>query len=92
MDIATTVEAACAAVGVISLLGGMIFSAGRFKAVMDANTRALEKLSAVFDRFSSDTDKTLLNHEVRISVIEGTKGSVAHDQDIRITKLEAKEE
>jgi hypothetical protein len=92
MDIATTVEAAAAAIGVVSLLGGGIFSAGKFKQVMDANTKALEKLGVVFDKFSSDTDKTLLNHEVRISVIEGTRGNVAHDQDIRITKLEAKEE
>ena len=72
MDIATTIEATSAAVVGLSLLAGGVFAAGKFKGVMDANTSAVEKLAGVFERFSNETDRTLLDHEVRIAVLEKT--------------------
>ena len=77
MDIATTVEAAASAVGVLAMLGAGIFGLGKFQATMDANTRSNEKLSDVIDghltwaqaQVDLSRDK-FAEHDKRISVVE----------------------
>jgi len=77
MDIATTIEASASAVGVLCLLAGGVFSAGKFKAIMDANTKSNEKLANVIDghliwaqQQVDDAREKFNDHEVRISVVE----------------------
>jgi hypothetical protein len=77
MDIATTVEATAAAVGVLAMLGTGVFGLGKFQATMDANTRSNEKLANVIDghliwaqaQVDEARDK-FAEHDKRISVVE----------------------
>lgn len=77
MDIATTIEATAAAIGVFAVVGGGLFGAGRFKETMDANTRSSEKLATVIDghliwaqQQVDDARETFADHDKRIAVIE----------------------
>ena len=77
MDVATTVEAAASAVGVLAMLGAGVFGLGKFSAIMDANTRSNEKLSDVIDGHltwaQQQVDLTrdrFAEHDKRISVVE----------------------
>ena len=77
MDIATTVEASAAAIGVLAMLGTGVFGLGKFQSTMDANTRSNEKLSDVIDghltwsqhQVDLARDK-FAEHDKRISIVE----------------------
>lgn len=64
--IATTIEAAASAMAVISL----IWYGGRWSQRFDDLTKSVYKLSDTFDRFSEKVTERLINHEVRITVLE----------------------
>lgn len=81
MDIATTVEATAAAIGVFAVVGGGLFGAGKFKATMDANTRSSEKLATVIDGHLvwaqaqvDEAREKFHDHDTRIAVIETKLG------------------
>lgn len=57
----------------LAVVAGFLITVGRFLAGVNANTRATEKLTDVFEKFVSKTDETLLDHEVRLTVLEQQK-------------------
>ncbi len=77
MDIATTIEAGAALIGILG--GGVTFSfiVGKFTASVDANTKATEKLGTIIDghltwsaeKYLEATDK-FAQIDKRIAVIE----------------------
>jgi hypothetical protein len=81
MDIATTIEATASLITIIGLFGGGVFALGRFKSVMDSLTKGIEKLSAVVDSHLIWAQKQVDSTQEKL-----------HEHDIRITKLEAKDE
>lgn len=75
MDPAQLVEVAASIAG----LGAVVFSAGRFTESVKANTLATEKLSEVIDGHLTWSAEIVREHDQRF-----------HEQDVRLTALEAK--
>jgi hypothetical protein len=73
MNVAGTVEATVAAIGIIGGIGSFVFYAGKFSSSVEQNTKATSKLTESFDKFSDETKDTLVDHEVRITVLEKKK-------------------
>lgn len=53
---------------------GFFYGMSRFIGKVDQNTKAMEKLTAVFDKFTEKTTDTLSDHEHRITVLETKSG------------------
>lgn len=70
MPVATTVMALAALVALLAIVVGLIYNAGKFVRSMEGNTAATERLTAAFEKHSEKTDATLVDHEVRLSVLE----------------------
>lgn len=68
--IATILMALAALATLLALVVGLIYAIGRFVHSVEGNTTATEKLTVAFETHSAKTDETLVDHEVRISVLE----------------------
>lgn len=77
MDIANTIEAGAAVIGVLG--GGLTFAfmTGKFVRSVEANTEVTEKLTKVIDNhlvwsaeWTSEASEKFHDHDVRISVLE----------------------
>lgn len=73
MNLANEIESVSAGVGALAVVFGGIFTLGRFRGVVDANTKATERLTEAFDKHADKVGDQLADHETRISVLEAKR-------------------